>query len=135
MQDEVQELIDELWQVPRFSGLRRGFRPQVDVVRTDDPAEFRIVVELPGVDPDDVKLYADDQTLAIGGERRRGYAGRYFHMEIDYGPFQRRVRFPERVDPERANAEYHRGLLTITIPIASREPSHQSVVIQVERIA
>ena len=34
LQDEIQELIDELWQVPRFSGLRRGFRPQVDIVRT-----------------------------------------------------------------------------------------------------
>src|SRR6185437_14253946 len=48
LQSEVQELIDELWQVPRFSGLRRGFRPQVDVIRTDDPPEYRVVVELAG---------------------------------------------------------------------------------------
>jgi hypothetical protein len=34
LHDEIQELIDELWQVPRFTGARPGFRPQVDCVRT-----------------------------------------------------------------------------------------------------
>jgi HSP20 family protein len=135
LQSEIQELIDELWQVPRFSGLRHGFRPQVDVVRTDDPVEFQVIVELPGIDPDDVKLYADDQTLVVAGERRRACRGRYFHMEIDYGYFQRRVRFPERVDPAEARAEYRRGLLAITLPVATREHVAESVTIQVGRKA
>ena len=133
LQSEVQELIDELWQVPRFSGLRRGFRPQVDVVRTDDPDEFHVIVELPGVDPDAVRLYADDQTLVVAGERSRSQRGRYFHMEIDHGAFQRRVQFPERVDPSQARAEYRRGLLTITLPVAARGPVGERVVIQVGR--
>jgi HSP20 family protein len=133
LQSEVQELIDELWQVPRFSCLRRGFRPQVDVVRTDDPDEFQVIVELPGVDPDDVRLYADDETLVVTGERRRACSGRYFHMEIDFGPFQRRIQFPERVDPGAARAEYRRGLLTISLPVAAREPVGERVVIQVGR--
>lgn len=131
LQGEIQELIDELWQVPRFSGLRRGFRPQVDVIRTDDPAEFRVVVELAGVDPDDVRLYADDRTLVVAGERKRSLGGRYFHMEIDHGPFQRRIEFEERVDPAEARAEYARGLLTISLPIAVRKPTVEKVVIEV----
>lgn len=133
LQGEIQELIDELWQVPRFSGLRRGFRPQVDVVRVDDPAEFHVVIELPGVDPEDVSLYADDRTLVIAGERTRGFRGRYFHMEIEYGPFQRRLQFAEQVDPARARAEYRRGLLTISLPIADRVPAGERVAIQVGR--
>ncbi len=132
---EVQELIDELWQVPRFSGMRRGFRPQVDVLRMDDPDEFRVVVELPGVEPDDVKLYADDETLVISGERRRSHRGRYFHMEIDHGSFQRRVTFPERVDPAKARAEYRRGLLTVSLPVAATETVGGRIVIQVGRSA
>jgi HSP20 family protein len=135
LQGEIQELIDELWQVPRFSGLRRGFRPQVDVVRTDDPPEFQVVIELPGVDPKDVNLYADDQTLVVAGERRRTSNGRYFHMEIDDGPFQRRVQFAEQVDPDNARAEYRRGLLTVTLPIAERASAHERVVIHVGRTA
>ena len=133
LQGEMQELIDELWQVPRFSGLRRGFRPQVDVFRTDDPAEMRVVVELAGVDPEEVKLYADDRTLVIAGERRRRCAGRYQQMEIDYGPFQRRIRLVERVDPAAARAEYDRGLLTIVLPVAARRAVQERVSIHVGR--
>jgi HSP20 family protein len=133
LQGEVQDLIDELWQVPRFSGLRRGFRPQIDVLRTDDPAEFQVVVELPGVDPDDVRVYADDRTLVISGDRQRKHTGRFFHMELDHGQFQRRVQFPEAVDPGKARAEYERGLLTISLPIADQEPARGRIVIHVGR--
>ena len=133
LQGEIQELIDELWQVPRFSGLRRGFRPPVDVVRTDDPAVFRVVVELPGVDPESVGLYADATTLLIAGERSPSCRGRYFHMEIEHGHFQRRIEFVEQVDPSRAQAEYRRGLLTIVLPITARASTQEKVVIQVGR--
>jgi hypothetical protein len=36
--EEIEQLFADLWQVFPFSrALRRGFRPQVDVYRTDDP--------------------------------------------------------------------------------------------------
>jgi HSP20 family protein len=135
LQGEFQELIDELWQVPRFTGLRRAFRPQVDVLRADQPAEIRVVVALPGIEPEEVKLYADDRTLVVAGERKRRHGGRYQQMEIDYGPFQRVVRLTERVDPTEARAEYERGLLTIVLPIAQRRPAQERVSIQVGRPA
>jgi HSP20 family protein len=135
LQGEIQELIDELWQVPRFSGLRRGFRPQVDVVRTEEPPSFQVVVELAGIDPDQLKVYADAQTLVIAGERSRSLRGRYFHMEIEHGAFQRRVQFAELVDPAKAEAEYRRGLLTVTLPIAARAEVQEQVVIHVGRSA
>ena len=50
LHEEIQELIDELWQAPRFAGGRRGFRPQVDCIRSEDPPALHVVVELPGVD-------------------------------------------------------------------------------------
>ena len=131
LQDEIQDLIDDLWQVPRFAGLRRGFRPQVDVVRSDDPPEFRVVLELAGIDPEQLRIFADDRTLVVAGVRSRTAHGRFFHMEIDYGHFQRRVQFPERVDPGEARAEYRRGLLTILLPVAERAPVQERVTIAV----
>ena len=133
LQGEIQELIDELWQVPRFSGLRRGFRPQIDVVRTEDPPEFRVVVELAGIDPESLRIFADDGTLVVAGVRSRPARGRYFHMEIDYGPFQRRIQFVEQVDPANARAEYKGGLLIVTLPVAEREPAHEKVSIRIAR--
>jgi len=133
LQSEIQELIDDLWQVPRFSGLRRGFRPQVDVVRTEDPPEFRAVVELAGVDSETLRIFADDKTLVVAGTRSPAYRGRYFHMEIEHGPFQRRIQFDEQVDPAGARAEYKRGLLAVTLPIAEREPAPEKVSIRIGR--
>ena len=134
LQGEIQDLIDELWQVPRFSGLRRGFRPAIDVFVTEDPPELHVVVELAGVDPATVQLFADERTLVFAGERRRpGGARRYQQMEIEYGPFQRRIALAERVDPSEARAEYRRGLLTIVLPIAQSRPVQERVTIQVGR--
>jgi HSP20 family protein len=133
LQGEIQELFDELWQVPRFSGLRRGFRPQVDIVRREEPAELLVVVELPGVEPSEVEIFADPETLVVTGQRRRSSDGRYQQMELDFGRFQRRVSLPEPVDPERARAEYRRGLLTVRLPVAPNEPKTELVVIQVGR--
>ena len=93
------------------------------------------MVELPGVEPEDVQIFADQQTLVVTGERRRSSGGRYQQMELDFGPFQRRVALPEPVDPERARAEYRRGLLTVALPVAPREPKAERVVIQVGRVA
>jgi len=132
LQGEIQELIDELWQVPRFSGIRRGFRPQIDVFRYEEPPELNIVVELPGVEPGEVHLYADDRTVLIAGERCRPQVeGRYQLMEIEYGPFQRRIVLPEPVDAGAARATYGRGLLTIVLPIAAEPPQAEKVTIEV----
>ena len=51
LHEEMQELIDELWHVPRFAGGRRSFRPQADCIRSEDPPALHVIVELPGVDP------------------------------------------------------------------------------------
>jgi HSP20 family protein len=135
LQEEIEELFADLWQVPRFSGLRRGFRPNVDCFHTDDPHELTIVVELPGVNPESVEVVAAERVLLIRGERLRPRVdGRiYQQMEIEYGPFQRQVRLVEDVDPSGAHARYERGILTITLPVADRAPAQGRVAIEVER--
>src|ERR1051325_11157722 len=92
LQGEIQELFADLWQVPRFSGLRRGFRPQCDCYRTDDPPALHVVIEIAGIDPETIEVVATGSTLLIAGTRERPkIAGaRYQSMEIEYGPFQRR---------------------------------------------
>ena len=131
--EELEQLFADLWQVFPFSrGLRRGYRPQVDVYRSDEPAALTVVVELPGVDPDDVQLVAGAQALLIAGERRRPKdCGHYQQMEIDYGPFQRQITLAENIDPEAASATYARGILTVRLPIVPRPAPRESVSISV----
>jgi HSP20 family protein len=134
LQAEIEQLFADLWQVPRFTGRRQGFRPNVDCFHTDDPHALTVVIELPGVDPESVRVVAGERLLAIAGERRRPRVpGRvYQQMEIEYGPFQRQVSLAEDVDPERATARFEHGVLTVQLPVAERV-SHGQVTIEVRR--
>src|SRR3954452_11828392 len=106
LQEEIEELFADLWQVPRFSGIRHGFRPNVDCFHTDDPHTLTVVVELPGVDPRSVQVVASERLLLIAGERKRPKVpGRvYQQMEIETGTFQRQVRPAGQGVPERGSA-------------------------------
>lgn len=134
LQDEIEELFSELWQVPRFAGLRQGFRPQVDCYRSADPAELTVVVELPGVDPADVQVAATPRAVLVSGVRGRPVEPRrvYQQMEIDYGPFQRKVSLGEDVDTASTRASYANGLLTIVLPIATSPPGPVKVTVEVK---
>ena len=131
--EEIEQLFADLWEVFPFSrGMRRGYRPEVDVYRTEDPPSLTVLVELPGVDPREVEVVASPRALLIAGERRRPKdCGHYQQMEIDYGPFQRQVTLAEDVDPEQATATYERGILTIRLPIAPKPAPRQTIAIEV----
>jgi len=130
LHDEIQELIDDLWHLPRFVGGRRGFRPQVDCIRSEDPPELQVVVELPGVDPMSIQVVAAHHVLVVAGERRRPeVSGRYQQLEIEYGPFQRRIQLEDPVDPASATARFENGMLTVVLPIAEQAPQAERVSI------
>jgi HSP20 family protein len=135
LQEEIEELFADLWQVPRFSGVRHGFRPNVDCFHTDDPHALTVVVELPGVDPQSVRVVAGERVLLVAGERKRPKVpGRvYQQMEIEVGPFQRQVRLAEDVDPSRARASLEHGVLTVELPVADVPPPPGKVTIEVWR--
>ena len=135
LQEEIEELFADLWQVPRFSGQRHGFRPNVDSFHTDDPHVLTVVVELPGVDPQSVRVVAGERVLVVAGERKRPkVAGRvYQQMEIEVGPFQRQVRLAEDVDPAQARASLEHGVLTVELPVADVAPPPGRVTIEVWR--
>jgi HSP20 family protein len=134
LHEEIQELFADMWQVPRFAAWQ-GFRPQVDCYRLADPPRLHVVIELAGVDPDDVKVVLDERTLVITGERKRPRVegAHYQQMEIDYGTFQRQIRLTEPVDVDAATATYERGLLRLVLPIVPAPPPKDPVAIEVTR--
>jgi HSP20 family protein len=133
LRNEIDELFADLWRIPRFAGLRSGFRPAIDCFRSDDPPCLKVVADLAGVDPAAVELLLTGRELLITGERTRPAAegSRYEQMEIDYGQFRRTVALPADVDAEQAEARYERGLLVVTLPLAERPPTQAKVPIEV----
>jgi HSP20 family protein len=134
LRGEMEELFADLWQVPRFTRRRGGFRPPVDVYRSERSGELTIVVEVPGIDPQRVQILVDDRTLVIAGERRRPRcAGRvYQQMEIDYGRFQRQIALDPDIDAESCRASYRRGVLTIVLPAAKKPGAPTRVTIPIK---
>ena len=110
----------ELWEVARFAGPRRGFQPQCDCYRTDDPPALHVILELPGVDPAAVRIVAVGTTLIVSGVRERPHpaGARYQQVEIEYGPFERRIELSEDVDADAATATYEAGMLRLEVPVA-----------------
>jgi HSP20 family protein len=107
---------------------RRAAEPVVQTVGAD-----RIVVELPGVDAANVQISAAPRELLIAGNRVRPDGdGRYQQLEIDYGPFQRRIALAETVDPAEVTASYDRGLLTVVLPLVRRPDGPVPIEVRTE---
>jgi HSP20 family protein len=100
----------------------REFSPAVESYIDKDNKKFHCQVQLPGVDPKDVEIHVQSNTLTITGERSNQRETRdadYLQKEITYGSFTRSLVLPEGVDREKVTAEYRNGMLEITAPIAT----------------
>jgi HSP20 family protein len=135
LQRQIQELFNDLWKVPRFSGLREGFRPNADCYRTDNPPALHIVVELAGVEAESIQVLVAGRTVVVAGRRERTIdpGVRIQQLELDYGPFERQIQLAEDVDSEKTTATYERGLLEITLPVVEDEQPQSRVPIEVRR--
>ena len=135
LSEEIEELFSGLWQVPRLSGLRRAFRPDVDCYRTADPPALTVVVDIAGVDRDSIHVDATPEELVVHGERRRPDARDRVYQQagIEYGPFQVGIPLVAGVDTAAARATYEQGLLTIVLPVVARTSGPVDVPIHVEQ--
>jgi len=139
LHEQLNEIFEDLWRGPRFATRGSGFRPRVDIYVTDDPSELTIVVELAGLDPDDLRLTLAGDILIVSGARDHVGADTdrqisWYQAEIARGPFEWRVRLPANADPDAALATYASGLLTIVLPLAAKAPPQGPVVIRVTTV-
>jgi HSP20 family protein len=95
------------------------WRPETDVYET--AAAIVIVIELAGVDEDDVEVLLFEDVLVIKGDRRLPSCdgdGVYHAATIRQGPFRAEIALQAAVDPGGLDARCERGLLRITLPKA-----------------
>jgi HSP20 family protein len=105
-----------------FEGtLASSWVPACDVF--EDKDAVKLVAEIPGVTPEDVKISLVNNLLTIRGEKRQwdeDQNERMHRCERSYGAFERTFALPNTVDPDRITATYEHGLLTVSIPKAER---------------
>ena len=90
---------------------------------SEDTNALLITMELPGVNPDDVRLSLENNILTIRGEKKHQIEEsneRVHRFERTYGVFERTFALPNTVDPEKIEARYENGVLFVMIPKAER---------------
>jgi len=108
-----------LWREPmwNFETTFEVAAPKVDVA--EDPAAYKLTAELPGLTEKDIELSVVDGMLTLKGEKQQEKEEKnkqYWLNERTYGSFQRTFALPESVDPEKVDAKFAKGILTIMLP-------------------
>ena len=93
----------------------RYYVPYTDIYETDDA--LTVVMEIPGVDKNDVKVGVEDDVLRVEAQIDfKEYAGLDpIYTEYSVGPFQRSFALGSKIDQEQISAELDDGVLTLTL--------------------
>jgi len=91
--------------------------PLVNVYTNNDGAV--LTAELPGVEPADLDVSVQGDTVTIKGQRRAEelkQGENYHRQERGAGSFARSVQLPFEVEPDKVEARLEKGVLTLTLP-------------------
>ena len=117
-EDDAVNLWDEFFRSPFSPAGVGGFAfPAVDV--RDDEKEVVVTAELPGIEPKELDLYVENDSLVLKGEKkyeRKDEKSGYSVRERVFGRFHRVVPLPVEVRADGVKAEFKNGVLTVHLP-------------------
>ncbi|WP_411958733.1 Hsp20/alpha crystallin family protein [Paracoccus homiensis] len=114
LQRDLNRVFEDFWS--RFDspfGSMATNGPRTDISETDEA--MLVSVDLPGLDDKDVEVNVTDDMLTIRGEREEKAEKDGFTSQSRRS-FHRMIPVPPGVDAEKAEAEFKRGVLTVTLP-------------------
>lgn len=94
-----------------------GMTPRMDVAETDQ--SYVVKAEIPGVKKEDIKVNVDGNQVSISAQTMQESEQKQGNMlvtERSMGQYYRSFTLPQTVDDSTANAEYHDGILELTLP-------------------
>jgi len=130
-------LLEHMFDTPYLreenGSLFTGWMPAVDVIEEKDT--IRLVAELPGVRPEDVKISLENNVLTIAGEKKKEEEvkdERVRRYERTFGAFERTFTLPATIDPNKIVAKYEAGLLTVVLPkVEAAKP--KQIMVKIEK--
>ena len=110
----------------RYDEVDDAWHPPVNILETSDHVRFEM--EVPGVDPEDINVSATGGSLVVRGIKRRTKETQEVQCarsERRFGSFARAFKLRTAIDNEKVSADFHHGLLVITLPKAAAAGSQQ----------
>ena len=95
----------------------KHYIPTADMYARNGDMVVRI--DLPGVDPKDIKVKFEEGELVVMGERKAEKEIKeegYYRKEATYGVFERHMTLPKGIKESEIKAEYDKGVLEISVP-------------------
>ena len=112
---------DPFEEMERFFDLRplnvSHLMPAVDVY--EDEHNIYVEASMPGIDEKDVAVSVENDILSIEAKSEKISEvdeKEYYRKEVKSGSFYRQVALPHSVEGDKADAEYKKGILKITLP-------------------
>lgn len=131
LQQSVNRLFDEFFDGFGLTPFVGDFVPQVDMVEND--REFKVSVELPGLEEKDVNVTLAHNLLTISGEKKEEKEDKgknYYRMERSYGSFRRSIPLPDEVEADKAEATFKKGVLTVNLPKTAEAQNRKRISIK-----
>ncbi|MBY0324298.1 MAG: Hsp20/alpha crystallin family protein [Reyranella sp.] len=118
-QNALDQLRSSNWLQTSPSG--SGAYPPMNVFRKGE--DVVMVIEVPGVRKDDLKIEAKGNTIRIAGSKtiEQGGQASVHRVERHGGRFDRAVTLPVEIDADRIKAECRDGILALYLPRAERD--------------
>ncbi|MBN1457892.1 MAG: Hsp20/alpha crystallin family protein [Armatimonadetes bacterium] len=114
---ELGSFSERMWSGWQASGEDQSWTPPVDIHEQDDA--LVLLVDLPGMKPDEIDLTVDHESLTIEGERLQSARGNGLRLERPMGRFRRSFRIGVAVNPDGVEATYRDGVLRVSVPRAA----------------
>jgi HSP20 family protein len=98
----------------------QGPFPPINVFQQGD--DILAIIELPGIDKNELRIQAKENTIRISGRKMINYPeGSVHRRERTVGEFDRTLSLPVQLDPDAIKAEYRDGVLALFMPRAERD--------------
>src|SRR5207245_2785487 len=117
LQDQINRLFNDAFERTGEQSNLSAWAPAVDINETEH--ELVVKADLSDVDPKDLDIRVESNTLTIRGERKfekKLNEENYLRVERAYGTFARSFTLANTVNTDAIKADYQNGVLTLTIP-------------------
>ena len=133
MHREMDRMFEDFFGAASPGTGRMMLKPSIDIAESKNA--YKISVEVPGMDPEDIDLHIEADALVISGEKKRESDDEdegFHRVERSYGRFQRVLTLPADADAENIEADFKKGVLRIRVPRVEEKKEEPARRISIE---